>query len=72
MILEVDDQGRLERIAVVNGTFEKTIDGRRLIGGFRLNTSGFEDIWFDKAIWNVTMISEMDGIKRYRLVRKTS
>lgn len=72
MILEVDDQGRLERIAVVNGTFEKTINGRRLIGGFRLNTSGFEEIWFDKAIWDVSLISEPDGIKNYRLIRKAS
>lgn len=72
MILEVDDQGRLERIAVVNGTVEKNVDGRRLIGGFRLNTSGFEEIWFDKAIWDVTLISETDGIKKYQLVRKAS
>ena len=72
MILEVDYQGRLERIAVVNGAFEKTIGGRRLIGGFRLNTSGFEEIWFDKAVWDVALLSELDGIKKYRLVRKAS
>lgn len=72
MILEVDDQGRIERIAVINGTPEKAVDGRRLIGGFRLNTNGFEEIWFDKAVWDVTLISELDGIKKYRLVRKAS
>ncbi|BCL52112.1 hypothetical protein [Siphovirus Jomon_CT89] len=72
MILEVDDQGRLERIAVINGNPEKTLEGRRLIGGFRLNTSGFEEIWFDKAVWDATLISDVNGIKKYRLVRKTS
>lgn len=28
MILEVDDQGRLERLAVVDGSAGKDIDGR--------------------------------------------
>lgn len=64
--------GRIERIAVINGTPEKVVDGRKLIGGFRLNTNGFEEIWFDKVIWDVTSISEMDSIKKYRLVRKAS
>lgn len=36
MILEIDDQGRLEKIVVVSGSSEKTVDGRKLIGGYRL------------------------------------
>ena len=36
MILEVIDQGRLEKLAVVNGSTGKDIDGRAYIGGYRL------------------------------------
>lgn len=57
MILEVDDQGRIER---------------RLIGGCRLNTSGYESIWFDKAVWDVTLIADDMYTKTYRLTRKAS
>ena len=33
MILEVVDQGRLEKLAVVNGSMGRDIDGRAYIGG---------------------------------------
>ena len=72
MILEVDDQGRLERIAVIDGDPDKTVDGRRYIGGYRLNTSGFESVWFDKAVWDVTPMPKENGIAAHRLVRKAS
>lgn len=72
MILEVDDRGRIERIAVVDGTLEKTVDGRKFIGGYRLNTGGFESIWFDRAVWDVSVISDDQYYKTYRLVRKES
>lgn len=65
-------QGRVERIAVVAGTLEKTINGRKFIGGYRLNTQGFELIWFDKAVWDVSLLSDEDRIKTYRLTRKAS
>lgn len=68
----MDDQGRIERIAVINGNPEKTVDGRRLIGVFRFNTGGYEEIWFDMDIWNATLMSDLDGVKKYRLTRKAS
>lgn len=70
MILEVVDQGRLEKLAVVNGSTGKDIDGRAYIGGYRLNTSGYESIWFDKSVWNVETLPKQDGILAYRLIRK--
>ena len=72
MILEVVDQGRLETIAVVNGSMGKDIDGRAYIGGYRLNTSGYESVWFDKSVWNVETRPKQDGILVYRLTRKES
>lgn len=72
MILEVDDQGRLERIAVTSAESDREIDGRRFIGGYRLNTSGFESVWFDKAVWNVAPMLKENGIETYRLTRKAS
>lgn len=70
MILEVADQGRLEKVAVVNGCADKVIDGRAYIGGYRLNTSGYEEIWFDKSVWSVETLPKQDGILAYRLTRK--
>lgn len=70
MILEVVDQGRLEKLAVVNGRAGKDIDGRSYIGGYRLNTSGYESVWFDKSVWNVEALPKQDGILAYRLTRK--
>lgn len=72
MILEVDDGGRLERIAIVSGDSDRVTDERRLIGGYRINTSGYENIWFDKAVWDVALISEDMHTKIYRLTRKAS
>ena len=72
MILEVDDQGRLERIAVPQGDPDREIDGRRFIGGYRLNTQGFESIWFDKAVWDVSLVPDGEYAKVYRLTRKAS
>lgn len=72
MILEVDDQGRIERIAITSEDTDKAVDGRRFIGGYRINTSGFESVWFDKAVWDVTLIPDPNGPMTYRLVRKAS
>ena len=72
MILEVDDGGQLERIAVIEGPPGKTTDERKFIGGYRLNTSYLEGVWFDLAVWDVTMLDENDYLKTYRLTRKTS
>lgn len=70
MILEVMDQGRFEKLAVVNGSMGSDIDGRAYIGGYRLNTSGYESVWFDKSVWNVEELPKQDGILAYRLTRK--
>jgi hypothetical protein len=72
MILEVDDQGRLEVIAVTSAESDREVDGRRFIGGYRFNSSGFESIWFDKAVWDVTLMPKENGISKYRLDRKAS
>ena len=64
------DQGRFEKLAVVNGTLRKDIDGRAYVGGYRLNSSGYESVWFDKSIWNVETLPKQDGILAYRLTRK--
>lgn len=44
MILEVDDRGRIERFAVTGSVLEKTVDGRKLIGGTRLVGFGWEEV----------------------------
>ena len=72
MILEVDDQGRIERIAVTSEDTDKVVGDRRFIGGYRINTSGFESIWFDKAVWGVTLVHDPNVPTTYRLVRKAS
>lgn len=64
------DQGRLEKIAVVNGSAGKDINGRACIGGYRLNSSGYESVWFDKSVWNIEPLSKQDGLIAYRLTRK--
>lgn len=64
MILEVIDQERIERIGVVNGSAGKDIDGRAYIGGYRLNSSGYE------SVWNIEPLPKQDGIIAYRLTRK--
>lgn len=70
MILEVMDQGRFEKLAVINGSAGKGIDGRAYIGGYRLNTSGYESVWFDKSVWNIEALPKQDGILAHRLTRK--
>lgn len=70
MILEVVDRGRFEKLAVVNGCAGKDIDGRAYIGGYRLNTDGYESVWFDKSVWNIEPLPKQDGIIAYRLTRK--
>ena len=70
MILEVIDKGRIERIGVVNGCAGKDIDGRAYIGGYRLNSSGYESVWFDKSVWNIEALPKQDRIIAYRLTRK--
>lgn len=72
MILEVEDQGRIERIAVISGNSDKEVDGRKFFGGYRLKTEYLEEVWFDMAVWNITMIDENDYLKTYRLTRKAS
>lgn len=70
MILQVIDGGKIEKIAI-RGVPSREIEGREYIGGYRLDGT-FDELWFDKAIWDITLISELDGIKQYRLVRKAS
>lgn len=70
MILEVLDQGRLEKLAVVNGSACKDIDGRAYIRGYHLNSGGYGSVWFDKSVWNVEALPKQDGIIAYRLTRK--
>ena len=72
MILEVDDGGRLETIAVIGNSTNYAVNGRRFIGGYRLNASGYESIWFDKAVWDIALVSEDEYFKTYRLTRKAS
>ena len=72
MILEVEDQGRLEVIAVTSAEYDREVNGRRFIGGYRLNTSAFESIWFDKTVWDVTLMPKENGISKYRLARRAS
>ena len=72
MILEVDDNGRLERIAVIRGNSDKEVDGRKFFGGYRLKTEYLEEIWFDMAVWDIAMMDENDHFKTYRLTRKES
>lgn len=70
MILQVVDGGRFEKIAI-RGVSSREIEGREYIGGYRLDGT-FDELWFDKTIWDVTLISETDDIKEYRLVRSAS
>lgn len=70
MRLEVIDQGRLERLALIDSSAGKDIDGRTYIGGYRLNSGYYEEIWFDKSVWNVETLPKQDGIIAYRLTRK--
>lgn len=72
MILEVDDNGRLERIAVIEDQPGRTGDERQFIGGYRLNTSRLEGVWFDLAVWDATLIEEGVYTKTCRLTRKVS
>lgn len=72
MILEVDDQGRVERFVVVRGNPEKTVDGRRLFGGVRLSPGNLEEIWFDMALWDVSLVPDGEYFKTYRITRKAS
>lgn len=72
MILEVDDRGRIERFVVTGSVLEKTVDGRKLIGGARLASFGLEEVWFDKAFWNATFVPDEDRSKTCRIVRKAS
>ena len=72
MILEVDDNGRLERILVIEDPPKGTTDERRFIGGYRLHTNYLEGVWFDLAVWDTALISEDEYFKTYRLTRKAS
>lgn len=72
MILEVEDQGRIERIAIIGGAEERVVDGRRLIGGYRPANGVYDEIWFDKDLWESTLIYEGEYVTGYRLVRSVS
>ena len=72
MILEVDDNGRLERILVIEDSPKGRADERRFIGGYRLHTDYLEGVWFDLAVWDTALISEDEYFKTYRLTRKAS
>ena len=70
MRLEVIDQGRLERLALIDSSAGRDIDGRTYIGGYRLNSSYYEEIWFDKSVWDVETLPKWNGVPAYRLTRK--
>lgn len=72
MILEVEDQGRIERIAIIGGVEERVVDGRRLIGGYRPANGVYDEIWFDKDLWEIAFIDEGKYVTGYRLVRNVS
>lgn len=72
MILEVDDNGRVERIAIIGGVEERVVDGRRLIGGYRPANGVYDEIWFDKDLWESTLVYEGKYVAGYRLTRKSS
>lgn len=72
MILEVDDRGRIERIAIIGGAEERVVDGRRLIGGYRPANGVYDEIWFDKDLWEVDLTREGKYVTGYRVVRKAS
>ena len=68
----MDDGGRIERIAIIGGTEERVVDGRRLIGGYRPANGVYDEIWFDKALWESTLIYEGEYVTGYRVVRRAS
>lgn len=70
MILEVIEQGKYERLNI-RGLPNKELEGREFIGGYHLDGS-FDEVWFDKEYWDVTLVSSANGTDTYRLVRKTS
>lgn len=72
MILEVDDNGRIERIAIIGSSEERVVNGRRLIGGYRPANGVYDEIWFDKALWESTLIYEGEYVTGYRVVRRAS
>ena len=72
MILEVEDQGRIERISIIGGTQEKVVDGRRLIGGAITANGVYDEIWFDKDLWESTLIYEGEYVTGYRVVRRAA
>jgi len=72
MILEVEDQGRIERIAIIGGVEERVVDGRRLIGGYRPANGVYDEIWFDKDLWEIALIDDGKYVTGYRLVRNVS
>ena len=70
MRLEVLDQGRFEKLALVDGSADREVDGRTYIGGYRLASRCCEEIWFDKSVWNVETLPKRNGVQAYRLTRK--
>ena len=70
MRLEVIDQGRLEKFALIDSSVGKDIDDRTHIGGYRFNSGHYEEIWFDKSVWNVETLPKWNGVPAYRLTRK--
>ena len=70
MRLEVIDQGRIERFALIDSSAGKDIDGRTYIGGYHFNCGFYEEIWFDKSVWNVETLPTRHDVPAYRLTRK--
>lgn len=70
MRLEVIDQGRFEKLALVDGSADRDVDGRSYIGGYRLGSRCCEEIWFDKSVWHVETLPKRNGVQAYRLTRK--
>lgn len=72
MRLEVIDQGRLEKLALIDSSAGKDIDSQTYIGGYRFNSNYYEEIWFDKSVWDVETLPKWNGVPPYRLTRKAS
>lgn len=43
---------------------------RTYIGGYRITSGYYEEIWFDKSVWNVETLPKWNGVPAYRLTRK--
>ena len=47
MRLEIIDQGRFEKVMLIDSSAGRDINGRTYIGGYHFNCGFYEEIWFD-------------------------